>query len=260
MPIIVRHYKDKIPEGIKQFRSIDFNNSKFKTSGLLKDIIEGHYMLLENSGQPLDSIYIQMNLSTKCLIDNLTENEVLLNETCDYLFNYLEKRSLYKSSEYLAVALLSQKGCGLEDKLANKLEAYRKLKIGKTLPNIVFTDKTKLSDIAFTKLLVFGGSWCPKCKEDLFKLKEYYNAWKGKGVDIVYISIDTDKTDFKNTYNNVPWKTDCKFMGWDTPAVKDYHVFATPTYFLLDEDLKIMLRPKSVEQVNSWVKSKSHND
>ena len=256
MPIIVRYNKDKIPETIKQFRSIDFNNPKFKTSGLLKDLIDGHYMLLENMGQPMDSIYTQMNESSNYLLNNLGENEILLNETSNYLFNYLEKRSLHKSSEYLAVQLLSQNGCVLEEKLENKLESYRKLKLGNKAPDIIFYDGTKLSSINSTKLLVFGASWCPKCKEDLLKLNDYYDAWKQKGVDIIYISMDTNKTDFENTCKNVPWKTDCKFTGWNRPAVKNYRVFATPTYFLLDKNLKIVLRPKSVQQTNSWINSR----
>ncbi|MGC1204005.1 MAG: thioredoxin-like domain-containing protein [Flavobacteriaceae bacterium] len=256
MPVIVRHNTEKIPESIKQFRGIDFNNPKFKTSGLLKDLIEGHYMLLENSGQSSDSIFTQINISTDYLINNLEKNEVLLNEVGDYLFNYLEKRSLYTSSEYLAVQLLSQNSCSLDDKLTNKLEAYRKLKIGNIAPDITFSDGKKLSSITATKLLIFGASWCPKCKEETLKLNTYYHAWKEKGIEVVYISIDTEKAHFDNAYKNTPWKTDCTFKGWNTQAVKDYHVFATPTYFVLDSDLKIVLRPNSIEQVHSWVNSK----
>uniref|UniRef100_UPI004047333F TlpA family protein disulfide reductase n=1 Tax=Mariniflexile sp. TaxID=1979402 RepID=UPI004047333F len=260
MPIMVRYHTEKIPEVIKQFRSIDFNNPKFKTSGLLKELIDGYYMLLENSGKSTDSIYTQMNRSTDYLLNNLKDNESLLNDVGDYLFNYFEGRSLFKSSEYLAVQLLSQNSCQLEDKLANKLEGYRKFKIGNTAPDIVFSDGITLSSIISTKLLVFGASWCPKCEEDLSKLSNYYTDWKQKGVDVIYISIDTNKADFENTYKNVPWKTDCDFMGWNTQAVKDYHVFATPAYFLLDKDLKIMLRPNSVEQTNNWLNSKIMNN
>lgn len=256
MPFIVRHKTQQIPKTISQFRHVDFKNSKFKTSGLLKDLIEGHYMLLENMGQPLDSIYTQMNISTDYLINNLTENEPLLNKVGSHLFDYLEKRSLFTASEYLAVQLLSQNSCSLEEKLSNKLEAYRKLKIGKIAPDIVFTDNTKLSDITIKKLLVFGASMCSKCKAEALKLNTYYHAWKEKGLEVVYVSIDTYKTDFESAYKNVPWKMYCNFKGWDTQAVKAYHVFATPTYFLLDSDLKIILRPNSIEQVNSWVNSK----
>ena len=256
MPIIFRHKVEQIPEAIKKFREIDFNNPKFKTSGLLRGLIEGHYIMLENMGQTSDSRYAQMNISTDYLIGNLSENKTLLSEVGAHLFDYLEKRSLHKASGYLAVKLLSDDTCGLEDKLTNKLESYRKLKVGKTAPNITFTDNTKLSERNTNILLVFGASWCPKCEEEAIKLNEYYNAWKEKDVEVIYMSIDTDKADFESAYKNMPWKTDCSFMGWESQAVKDYHVFATPTYFLLDKDLKIVLRPNSIEQTHSWLNLK----
>ena len=258
MQIIVKYNKQEIPKLIKSFRKIDFNNPKFKTSGLLQDLISGHYVFIENSGMQIDSLYKEMNESSDYILSNLRENENLLNETGEYLFDFLEQRSLHKASEYLAAQLVNLNGCNLNDKLVNKLELYRKLKPGKTAPEILFSDNTKLSDIKSIKLLVFGASWCPKCKEDIIKLYNNYSAWKQKRVEVVYLSIDTNKTDFENIYKNVPWKTDCQFKGWDTKAVKEYHVFATPTYFLLDKDLKIILRPNSVEQTNSWISSNIH--
>lgn len=257
MPNVVKHNKDKISETIEKFRTINFNDSNFKTSGLLKELIEGHYMLLENSGYKIDSIYYQMNKSSKYILDNLGHNESLLNKTSTYLFNHLERRSLYKSSEYLAVSLLSSNSCSLEGELTKKLEAYRLLKTGSTAPDIIFSDQTKLSNISSKKLLVFGASWCQKCKEDLLKLKKSYAEWEQLGLKIIYISIDTNKSDFEKNYKNLPWRTECSFMGMDEQAVKDYHIFATPSYFLLDEESKILIRPKSIEQINSWIKHNS---
>tara|TARA_B110000902_G_C14282271_1_gene577393 strand:- start:3283 stop:3654 length:372 start_codon:yes stop_codon:yes gene_type:complete len=116
-----------------------------------------------------------------------------------------------------------------------------------------------LSSIKSKKLLVFGTSWyflvllgtswCSSCKKDVSKLVTFYDAWKQKGVEVIYISIDTDKTDYKN----FPFKTDTTLKGWQSKSVKNYHVFATPTYFLLDKNLKIVLRPKSIDQTNNWI-------
>ena len=105
MPKTYNRYTERIPQNIQQFRSIDFNHPNFKTSGLFKELIEGHYMLLENMGQSLDSSNVQMNLSTKYLIDNLQKNDSLLNTVSNNLFNYFEKRSLFKASEYLSISL-----------------------------------------------------------------------------------------------------------------------------------------------------------
>ncbi|TXD49561.1 MULTISPECIES: hypothetical protein [unclassified Polaribacter] len=69
MPNTIRNDRERLPKDIAQFRAIDFTNANFKTSGLLQELIEGHYFLLENMGQPLDSVYAQMNIRQPLLIN-----------------------------------------------------------------------------------------------------------------------------------------------------------------------------------------------
>lgn len=71
---------------------------------------------------------------------------------------------------------------------------------------------------------------------------------------MVYVSLDTDKTEFESQYKTKPWETFCDFKGWDTQAAKDYYVNATPTCILLDKNLKILLHPKSVAHASAWAK------
>ena len=260
MPSIVRTKTHQIPNAIAVFRKTDFNHPNFKNSGLFKEFIEGHYMLLENMGQSLDSIAVQMNASTEHLVENLSHNEVLLNTVGEQLFNYLEKRSLFKASEYLSLKLLSNNQCTINTDLAKKLEGYRAMKVGATAPDIIFKNQDKsalstdrLSAIKTTKLVVFGASWCPNCKTEVVELLKQYDNWTAKNIAIVYISIDTDKAAFKTAYANAPWQTHCDFKGWETQAAKDYYVSGTPSYFLLDADNKILVRPKTVAHANAWL-------
>ena len=44
-----------------------------------------------------------------------------------------------------------------------------------------------------------------------------------------------------------------KLLGWDSPIVKDYKITATPTYFLLDSEGKIVLKPKRVYEVDAFL-------
>ncbi|MDD7886277.1 thioredoxin family protein [Flavivirga sp. 57AJ16] len=256
MPKTVFNYNERISQNIQQFREIDFNNPKFKTSGLLKELIEGHYMLIENMGQPLDSVASQMNLSTDYLIKNLEGNKALLNNIANQLFNYFEKRSMFNASKHLAGSMLSKNQCDLTDGLINKFEAYRKLKVGNTAPEIIFPDSTKLSNYNKNTLLVFGASWCPSCKEDAWKLLNYFDGWKSKGLEIIYISMDSNKELFQTAYKDAPWQTYCDYKGWESQAVKDYHITGTPSYFLLDKEQKILVKPISLEQVDTWLKYK----
>ena len=44
-----------------------------------------------------------------------------------------------------------------------------------------------------------------------------------------------------------------QLQGWDSPIVKDYKITATPTYFLLDSEGKIVLKPKRIYEVDAFL-------
>jgi|WetSurMetagenome_2_1015567.scaffolds.fasta_scaffold29278_1 thiol-disulfide isomerase/thioredoxin len=262
---IAQYRPGEIPSAINAFRKIDYTDERLYKSGLLSDAIESHFWLIENSGRSLDSVYAEMKISIDQLIENLLADERKFNLITDHLFNLLEKRSLFVASEYLAIKILTQNSCTVNDDLAKQLESYRAMKKGNTAPDIVFSGdvlvsgsfiKTpgRLSDIVSAyKVVIFGGSWCPKCAEELSQLLPLYQKWKSKGVEVVFISLDTDKTLFKSFSGIFPFVSICDYKKWNTKAVNDYYVFATPALFMMDKDLKIVLRPNSVKQIDAWV-------
>jgi thiol-disulfide isomerase/thioredoxin len=212
------------------------------------------YFLLENMGQNLDSIYAQMNTSTDYLIKSLKKNDRLLNTVSEKMFEYFEKRSLYPAAAHLSTQMLSQNQGVLSTSLANTMQKYKDLKVGTIAPDIQLDATTTLSSIKKPVLLVFGASGCTHCKKEALELVSYYDTWKAKkNIAVVYISLDTDKQAFKTAYQNAPWQTYCDYKGWETQAAKDYFVNATPTYFLLDKDMKILVHPRSLGQVDAWV-------
>ena len=157
--------------------------------------------------------------------------------------------------------MLNDKSCIRDEKSTNLFEQYRKMANGKIAPNIDLNEEgSPLKDLksiaAQYKLVVFGASWCPHCTEELPKLENYAKTWKDNNIELIYISIDTNKKDYQDTYLDKPWQSYCDFKGWDTQAALDYFVSGTPTYFLLDATNKILLRPKSVEHANAWMKSR----
>ncbi len=262
---IAQYRTEEIEATIAAFRKINYTDERLYKSGLLKDVIESHYWLLENMGQPLDSVYNAMNISTNYLLSSLSKDEKKFNEITKYVFDLLESHSLFKASEYLAVKVLTQNSCTLNNNLANKLEMYRAMKTGNTAPDILFTgDVFKNGTVENTtkylsemksdyKVVIFGASWCSKCTEELGQLLPIYDKWKAKGVEVVFISLDTVKSTFKSFSSVFPFISMCDYKKWNTQAVKDYYVFATPTLYLLNSKREILLRPNSVSHLNSWI-------
>jgi len=261
---IAQFRTDEIPAAVAAFRALDHTDHRLYKSGLYKNALESHFWLIENSGRSLDSVFLEMNISIDHLVDNLLSDERKLNEITDFLFDLLERRSLFGSSEYLALRLLNETGCTLDENLARQLETYRAMKKGNIAPDIVFantlfapgyeTKPEKLSDLSSRfKVVVFGAGWCPKCGEELKEIAKHYPKWKGQGVEVVYVSLDDDLNSFQSFAGNFPFISTSDFKRWQSQPVLDYYVFATPTMFLLDSKLEIILRPNSVRQMDSWV-------
>jgi thiol-disulfide isomerase/thioredoxin len=262
---VAQYRTEEIPATLAAFRYLDYTDERLYKSGLLQDVIDSHYWLIENSGRSLDSVFIEMKISIDLMIENLLSDENKLNEITGYLFGYLEKHSLFQASEHLAIKVLTQNSCTVNDELAKQLESYRAMKIGYTAPDIAFSGDVirsgsplqtpkRLSDIQSAHtVVIFGASWCPKCAEELGQLMPLYDKWKSKGVEVVFVSLDTSEELFKSFADIFPFISMCDYKKWENQAIQDYYVFATPTMYLLDTDHKIILRPNSIKQVDAWI-------
>jgi hypothetical protein len=155
---------------------MDYTDPRLYKSGILRDAIENHFWLIENSGRSLDSVFIEMNISIDHMISNLVSDGQKFNEITGYLFKLLERRSLFTSSEYLALKVLNQVSCTIDNNLAAQPESYRAMKKGNIAPDIEFKGDEiapgyeaghtprKLSDVRSKyTVVVFGASWCPMC-------------------------------------------------------------------------------------------------
>ncbi|HPF94856.1 MAG TPA: hypothetical protein PLV65_12975, partial [Tenuifilaceae bacterium] len=187
---IAQYRTHEIPLAIAAFREMDYTDPRLYKSGLLRETIEAHVWLIENSGRSLDSVFIELNISIDHMVENLLTDEKKFNEITKYLFKLLEKRSLFSSSEYLALKVLNENSCSINNDLAAHLESYRAMKKGNIAPDFTFTEDIfapgyqieltpqKLSDIKSKyTLAVFGASWCPACQEELTDIALLHQKW-----------------------------------------------------------------------------------
>ena len=260
---VVQYRPEGIPEMIKAFRNMDYTDARLYKSGLFKDAIESHFWLLENSGNPLDNVLEEMKISIDAIFTKLSTNEKIFNQLTDYLFDLLERHSLFQASEYLALKVLNEGSCTITDDLANQLETYRAMKKGNIAADMVF-DKTnfvnpkitltKLSDIKSNyTVVVFGASWCPKCNEELPEITKRFDKWKSKGIEVIFVAIEEGRNSFIDFAESLPFPSYSDGKKWESKIVKDYYIFSTPTMFLLDSKREIILRPNSVNQMDAWV-------
>ena len=252
MPKTVETYKWRAPAHIAEFMAVDVK--ALEHSGLYKELLQGYTNLVERF-PTIEETNTILNTAIDKVIGDLKDNPTLQEEVGQMWFTYLESHSLSRPAEHLATLMLKDNH-SLNEKSINLFEQYRKMAVGKTAPDIELNDK-KLSQVKNKyKLVVFGASWCPNCQADYPKLKEKYESLKKKyDLEMVYISIDTDKSAFENYYKDAPFITYCDTKGWNTQAAKDYYVMATPTYILLDKELKILSKIQSPEHLEAWLQA-----
>jgi thioredoxin-related protein len=249
------------PEQFSKLES-EFNAIKWELpntihSGLYNELLGGYFSLLETNLQnpaTLKAAEDQMKSGIAVLVSSLATNPTLQEEVAQYLFKNFEKRNLEVPAEFLALQMLNQSNCQLSSKSIQLFEQYRKLAIGNNAPDIDFGNGKLLSlDKNNYKLVVFGESTCPNCQTDYPSLIGKYKLLKEKyNFEVYYISLDTDKTAFETYYKESPFPTYCDYKGWGTTAAKNYFIHATPTYILLDQKLKIVMKIKSPEHLQYW--------
>lgn len=240
-------------------QQIDLKDNRLFKTGLIKTILEIYYKLLESQvGSDFDQVKKVFNRGTDTILYKLNDRQELQAEYANYLFHWFEGISMPSASEYLSLKMLNSNSCQLPDALSQRMEQYRALAIGKTAPDIVYEksgQQQALSKVtARYKLVFFWASWCEHCKKEIPVLHEELQLMREKGIEVVAVSLDNDPSSYKEAIASYHWDAYCDFKGFESSVAKSYHIFATPTFFMLDQDMKIIYKPVSVDALKAWVK------
>jgi len=268
---VAQYRTDEIPATREALRNIDFTDQRLYKSGMLNEAIENHIWFIENSSGSLDQVFEDLNKSVDIILDQLINDNEKFNLVASRIFEVLEKRSLFTSSEYLSKKLLTSDDCGcLNTDLEKRLHKYGTMATGQIAPDIEFKEFTYYPDGVSAKqlsgleadyyLVVFAASWCGYCTESIPKIGEMYSQLKTKNIEVVMVSLDEKPEDFAQFAGPLPFVSTTDYQKWNSKPVSDYQVYATPSYFLLDKDLKILAKLKSVEHLKSWVDYKFSNN
>lgn len=196
----------------------------------------------------VDKLLEAVNLETP-------RGQTILSELID-IFNSYNMEKL--KEKYLAQA--NNLKCTINDRLSSTLKSNNNTEIGAKMPNSplvnsIHTKAKSLYDIkASKKIVVFWSSTCSHCEAELPKLLEKYDKLKAQNIEIVGFSLDSNLDEFKNKANIYPWVSASEGKGWYSSYGETYNIVATPTYFVLDSDNKILSKPNHVGDVLDYLK------
>lgn len=162
------------------------------------------------------------------------------------------------------------------EEFCERVDKMSPLLIGKTAPDLVLMDTNdkwhQLSKIEATyTVLYFWDSGCGHCKKVTPKLKEFYEEYKNKGVEVFAVGTEFENKDWKKYVkkNELPW-----INVSDNPEINEnaqelmkqgittleslnfrdtYDIFSTPKVYLLDENKTIIATKLMPEQMGDYL-------
>jgi peroxiredoxin len=246
------------------FKGIDFGDTLLLRTGLLTSKIVAYLSLYQEKGMSKAEVEKAFTQAVDTLLQKTLVNESIYEYTLNYLVRGFDEFGFEHLLEHIAMIQQLNRFPGRSLKkqaLEAKLAAIIRLADGNPAPDFSARDlqgkRIKLSKIKAEKtLLVFWASWCPHCTSSLPRLKKYYDPLHPEKLQIIAISVDEDKNDVTKAIQkeHYPWINIAQLKGWDSPVAEAYDVSATPSFFLLDKDKKIIAKPRSIEKLEEILK------
>lgn len=90
-------------------------------------------------------------------------------------------------------------------------------------------------------LIDFWATWSEPCLAELPAMKKVYEEYHDKGLEIVSISLDSQRSvlDAYLAKSPLPWPQICDGKGWQAELAQRFHISSVPASFLIGKDGKV---------------------
>jgi len=254
MEYLKQHYWDHV----------NFNDTALLRSNVFADKIISYLAIYQNNQLKQKQLEAEFIKAVTVALGAASVCPETYKFMLDYLVGGFDKYHFDDVITYIADNFQDPFSCedaARKSALQKKLDNFKKLSVGKIAPSIEVPDmkgvKVNLLSIKseFT-LLVFWSSQCPHCTDMMPKLKTWYDKQKPKKLEVLAVSLDTNKNDWVSFVKKekLNWINVSELKGYLGKAEDEFNVYATPTMYLLDHEKKIIAKPitwRELEQVLS---------
>lgn len=249
MVFLKQHYFDKV----------DFMDTSLLRSPAYANKAISYLALYSNNRLQQKQLEAEFIKGVTVVLSAAAVNPEVYKFLLDYLVGGFDKYHFDDVITYMAENFTDPSSCEDADRksaLQKKLETYKKIATGKPAPDLEVQDakgvpvKLSVMKSEYT-LLVFYSSECSHCEEMMPKVKALYDSQKPKRVEIVAVSLDTDRQSWLDfiKQQKFSWINLCDLKGFNSPAADAYNIYATPTMFLLDKSKTILAKPISYREL-----------
>ena len=243
------------------FDYVDFSNKTLQSSSFLEERMLNYVFGM--SDESIDEVAnYKNNIDVFCKVMNDVPNEVKRILLVD-LWEQMRDLGFESVANYISETYLMDIAVSLNDQeLISGLMLLINTAIGEKAPDFSFEiekDKKlvtkKLSELNSAKnyIVVFWSSTCSHCLDEIPQLYNFIKS-KEKGLlKVVAVGLEEEPKKW-----NELTKIYSEFIHvygegkWDNEIGDAYGVTSTPTYFILNKDKKIILKPENFEVLKTF--------
>lgn len=234
------------------FKNVDFNDNLLRSSSVISDRVSGFVFGL--SADTDDNTY----KTHVDIVANAVKNNDAKIQTpvLELLWQEFKRRENHNLANYISENYLLALAKTTDNKiLEQQLTSYKNTSVGAIAPDfeIQTNPSLKLSELKGDKyyVLIFWSSGCGHCLKELPKVKNLMGSINN--TKVVAYGLENDALNWTNEIKNYPDFVHGIGLGkWENPLVQTFAIAATPTYFVLDANKKIIAKPYDFEGLQSF--------
>ena len=243
------------------YNNVDFNDLSLIPTNVIADKTLDFLSILQTPEHDHDQQIMSLILG----IDNVLHRATVNYEMYKYLFQFLiegfNELGYEDIVDYMSRVPYSEEvDCTEEqyNELLSIVEFNSRVRLGSIAENIsgttIFDQDFELYELEDEFTIIYFWSYtCDHCRYTLKHLKNFLD--ENNNFSLVAVSVKGDLRKIKNLVKKE--KIDGYFyhdgLEWDSPVISDYAVTATPTFFLLDKDKKIIYKPFDFKELADFV-------
>lgn len=250
-------------ENLKQhfFDQTDFSDTLLIRSNILTRKMIDFLSLFQAEEESMQAIQFEFIKGLNMLFEKAAIEPKMYVFVLDYLIEGFAQLGLPAVTDYISSLPHFEQLC-METETFMEIEQivgpYRSTLLGEPAPDLLpeDIDGNPFGWDQLTKpqtLIVFWSISCPHCIELMPKLKDF--ADQHPDFEIVSVVLSPDNKVLREFIDQekLDWIHLSDGLGWDSPMVKEYNIFGTPSLFVLDAEKKIAAKPSGIAELKEIV-------
>lgn len=243
--------------------SVDFSDETLVRSDLFTLKAIEYLTYFRNPQLPKELLEKEFNAAVDSILSRARVDEAVYAHVTEYLIDGFRKFGFEGCIDYIIDHYVVKDDLCLDEgsgSAVGKMVEQRKLFVpGTVLPAIALPDSSgRLLDLASLPaerfLVVFYSAGCPHCRTMVPRLKELYAARKTAETEVVAVGLEHDRKEWLGFVREQrpPWISVSDLLGWNSPLVDGYKIYATPTMVVVDRGMRLIAAPRTVDEAKQW--------